>query len=214
MLEKSKSVKKQSNLHGKEVLWQAGRRQSCCPEDWTTVEQWRGICYSLFSLEKPASVASPGVTKVAQHSNAFCEYQIKLLIQSDGREKDGMKKETEMAEERRDTVWVLEGACIQVCFAKFKCMHLRLCSYVYVYVSKYCICCQICCWRIITIERTKLEVTVVRSSLLVSSLLHTSDKMWQCKVWRCISEAALWSLACIDSLIGWRSAGKPFLIVL
>lgn len=105
MLGKSKSVKKQSNLHGKEVFWQTGRRQSCCPEDWTTVEQWRGICYSLFSLEKPASVASPGVRKVAQHSNAFCEYQIKLLIQTDSREKDEMKKETEMEEERRDTVW-------------------------------------------------------------------------------------------------------------
>lgn len=27
--------KKQTNLHGKEVFWQAGRRQSCCPWDWT-----------------------------------------------------------------------------------------------------------------------------------------------------------------------------------
>lgn len=105
MLGKSKSVKKQNNLHGKEVFWQTGRRQSCCPEDWTTVEQWRGICYSLFSLEKLASVASPGVRKVAQHSNAFCQYQIKLLIQSDSREKNAMKKETEMEEERGDTIW-------------------------------------------------------------------------------------------------------------
>lgn len=99
-------------LNVKAVVWEAGRHQSCCPEDWTAVEQSRGIHYSLVSLEKP----SLKVRDAVRHCDAFCEYQIK-----DTRKKrKGWNEESnrplgrtdKVVESSGDLVWIFKQ-CLQ-----------------------------------------------------------------------------------------------------
>ena len=57
-----------------------------------------GKSTTLSSLWRNRQVQPPlRVKKVAQHSNAFCEYQIKVLIKSSSREKAEMTNETKRA---------------------------------------------------------------------------------------------------------------------
>lgn len=122
-LGRARVSKKQSNLHGKEVFWQAGRRQSRCPEDWTAVELWRGMLFPLLSGVSRKCSLPWGRGTLHSTVMHFVNNQIKVLIQSESRGEAERRKDTKTGEERED-MKVVEWAWMQLYIAMFKCKHV------------------------------------------------------------------------------------------